>query len=112
MLVLYIAGPYSPKNGRSTEEHIATARQVAIELWEAGHAPICPHLNTAGFENDCSVDWETYLRGDLAILERCDGVVLLPNWIESRGAIMENTAAMRLGKPRWVYPDLPAAVQL
>ena len=107
-MLLYVAGPYRAKHNRTVDDHIATARAIAIELWEAGHAVICPHLNTAHMEHDCSVSDDAYLAGDLVMLARCDGIVMTPLWEESEGARAEQAYASELGMPIWVYPNLPA----
>lgn len=102
-MILYVAGPYRG----DVEGNIAAARKVAIELWEAGHFALCPHLNTAHFEEDCSVDEETYIFRDLDMLARCDGIVLAPGWEKSEGARMEWDHAKTAGMPIWLYPEIP-----
>ena len=103
MKVIYIAGKYRG----DIDANIAIARKVAIELWEMGHAVFCPHLNTQHFEVDCCVPEDAYIQGDLEILKRCDGVVMLPGWRESKGATQEYYAALRAGLPVWFYPSVP-----
>ena len=44
-------------------------------------------------------DAETFYIGDLEILERCDVVLLTPNWGDSFGAKMERIYARKLGIP-------------
>ena len=52
----YVAGPYSSSsNGRSVEDNIIAARDLAVWLWENGFVALCPHMNTAGFETYRSV---------------------------------------------------------
>lgn len=84
-MLIYIAGPYRG----NVNENIANARKAAIAVWESGHVAICPHLNTANFEEDSELPDEVYLKGDLVILQRCDACLLLPNWQTSHGAIAE-----------------------
>lgn len=106
-MLLYVSGPYMGKGEEATERNIQVARKVAMELWGRGHAAICPHANTAHFERECDVTWEDYLRGDLLMIERCDGLVMLPGWENSRGAKMEKMHAEELGLPIWFAPDYP-----
>lgn len=106
-MLVYVAGPYRSTQYSSTEENILRARQIAIELWEMGHTAICPHLNTQGFEHDCTVPDKRYLEGYLQILARCDALVLAPGCQASQGAEGEKMYADSLGIPSWVYPDLP-----
>ena len=84
-MLIYIAGPYRG----NVRENIAAARKAAIAVWEAGHTAICPHLNTANFEEDCKCENDRYLQGDLDILLRCDYAVFIPGWEESEGAKAE-----------------------
>jgi hypothetical protein len=100
--ILYISGPYSAGNGRSTEDNIETARTYAVRAWEMGWAAITPHLNTAGFEHLCTgVEHGDWLAGDLAILDRLDpatdAMLLLPGWLESAGAMREYHRAVARG---------------
>lgn len=106
-MLVYVSGKYSGEDATEIEENIQTARRVAIELWELGHAVICPHLNTAHFEEDCQLLYDDYIEGDLDILTRCDVIVMLPGWEESRGANVEKGCADRLGIPVYEYPTLP-----
>jgi len=92
-MVVYLAGKYSG----DIDANIAAARNVAIDLWERGYAVICPHLNTAHFEVDCKCRYEEYLARDCEILKRCDAIVMLPGWKESRGANSERRLAQQLG---------------
>lgn len=110
-MLIYIAGPYRPYQTEgieyTTKRNIAQARAIAIEVWHAGYVAICPHLNTANFEEDSGLPDERYLKGDLEILRRCDAVVLTPDWQHSKGASAEVEFAKDLKIPIWVYPELP-----
>jgi len=71
--ILYISGPYSPGYGRTVEDNIRIAREYATRAWNRGWAAITPHLNTAGFELDCTdLRHEDWLAGDLSILSHLD----------------------------------------
>lgn len=102
-MVVYVAGKYSG----DIDANIALARSVAIELWEEGHAVICPHLNTQHMEVDCKIDYEAYLQGDFRFVERCDAIVMLENWKDSKGAVREHSHAEEVGVPIYYYPDIP-----
>ena len=99
-MLLYVSGPYSAPCREKQAENIEAAKAVAAKLWKAGHAVICPHANTAFFEEiEPGITCDQYIQGDLEILERCDGLVLLPNWYESKGSIIEHDHALRNGVP-------------
>jgi len=106
--VIYVAGAYSPiktkttttdnghftRSGTNIDHNINVAKIFAIELWEMGFTVICPHLNTAHFEQDCTCKYDDYLQGDLELLSRCDAIFMLPNWKYSEGAGVEKGFAI------------------
>ena len=102
-MLIYVAGKYTG----NVDKNIADARKVAIALWEKGHAVICPHLNSANMEDDCKATWQDYLDGDLNIISRCDALVMVYNWRDSKGAMLEHDYATSLNIPIYYAPDLP-----
>lgn len=101
MKVVYVAGPYRAPNAWEVERNIRRAETVALELWRMGAAPICPHTNGRFFNGALPDD--VFLKGDLALLERCDGVILVKGWETSEGTIGEVLRAKQLGKPMFVW---------
>lgn len=95
MKVVYIAGPFRASSGWEIEQNIRRAECLALEVWRAGFAVICPHTNTR-FYSGAAPD-EIWLEGDLELLRRCDAVLLLPKWRESSGTCAEVTEAMKCG---------------
>ena len=98
-VILYVAGPYSSFG--TVEENIKVATEQAQALWNEGFTVICPHTNTGHFKNedDGGIPEPDYLDGYMHIVPRCDGVVLLPNWIKSHGAQKEKELADTLDIP-------------
>lgn len=92
--LVYISGPYTVGN---IDQNIVKARAMAIKLWEAGFAVICPHLNTANFEQDCDAIYSDFLEGDLRMIEGCDAMLMLKGWDSSPGARQEREHAQSLG---------------
>ena len=96
--VVYLAGPYSGDVLKNIQE----ARKYALHLWIHGYAVICPHMNTAHF--DCfegmyGLDYETWMGGDFAFIERVDAVFVMPGWESSSGTRREIELAETLEKP-------------
>lgn len=116
MTIVYTAGPYSGgKHGGVSNEirerNIQSAREVSAELWRKGFAVICPHLNTARFEDDYpDITYDQFIAGDLEIINAVDALVMLPGWEKSKGANIERAHALSLGIPVYVYPDVPEVV--
>ena len=96
-LLVYVAGPYCSPTIAGVRANIERARAVAEQLWAAGYPTVCPHLNTALMDG-VACD-ETFLQGDMLILERCDRVVLVPGWIDSAGTRAEIAHARARGLP-------------
>lgn len=106
-MLVYVSGPYTADTHDGISANIQAARVVAADLWEMGHAVICPHQNTAHFEVDCEATYEQYIAGDLLMLARCDAIVMLLTWSKSKGATIELDYAAKLGIPVYYAPDLP-----
>lgn len=103
-MLLYIAGPYRDSKKDGIRKNIMAAREVAAAVWGAGHVAICPHLNTFHFEEFGFPDG-IYLEGDLKILARCDGILMMSNWSKSAGAIRERGYAEENGIP--IFYEIP-----
>lgn len=97
MKLIYVAGPYRSKDRgmRGVHENIERAAAIALELWVAGAAVICPHKNTAFF--DGAAEDSVWLTGDLEMLRRCDAIVMVPGWEKSVGAVDERREALAHG---------------
>lgn len=96
MKIAYIAGPYRAGRGRTVLMNIRSAELIAIRYWILGYAVICPHLNTA-FLDGIVLD-DQFLKADLEFVKKCDVIVMMPNYLDSIGAIGELDLAKKLGK--------------
>jgi hypothetical protein len=91
--VIYVAGPFRATNEDGTanqweqEANIRRAEALALEVWRLGAAAICPHTNTRFYQGSAPDD--VWLDGDLAILAKCDAVLLTDDWERSAGARAE-----------------------
>lgn len=89
MKVIYIAGPYRNKSEYEVGENIRVAGWYSLHVWELGGVALCPHKNTAFFGGAYNIPDDTWLKGDLELLNRCDAVYVTSNWSESSGATAE-----------------------
>lgn len=116
--LIYIAGPISKGD---LAENINRATDAFFELLAAGFAPICPHWSCFAGGVKRSVwgtyyaiaetlpngsDYQEWLQVDLALIERCDAIVRIPD--DSPGADLEVEHAESLGLP--VFESIAEAV--
>jgi hypothetical protein len=87
-MVLYLSGPIT--GIENYKEAFASARQ---KLENAGFSVCDP--TTFDFNED--VPWVEAMKYDIRRMLQCDGVAVLPNWRESKGAIIEARLAKDLG---------------
>ena len=107
MRVGYIAGPFREISAWAVAENVRRAERVALDVWRAGAAALCPHTNTAHF--DGAAPDSIWLEGDLEMLRRCDFVVMVEGWEGSMGAQAERLEAFRRGIP--VFYGVETATQ-
>ena len=92
MKVIYVAGPYSAENEYAVKLNIAKAEAAAVAIWKTLKASaVCPHMNTSHWGK--LLTHQQFIDGDLAIMERCDAVLFLDGWKESKGACLEHDHA-------------------
>jgi hypothetical protein len=63
-------------------------------LKNAGHHPLSPVTPVS----DC-IDWQSAMRTAVCLMLKSEGVALLDDWSESKGAIIEASLALELGIP-------------
>jgi hypothetical protein len=91
--VVYIAGPFRGPDHFAIHRNIVEAEALAwrvwakLSKWRLGSCALCPHLNTAHFQN--SLPDNVWLEGDLVLISRCDAVVLVEGWEKSSGTMVE-----------------------
>ncbi len=102
--LIYVAGPYRG----DVDGNIKRAEAAAVELWRRGWAVICPHKNTAHFEqyeNVDSISAGAWLQGDLTMLQRCNAMFLLKGWENSDGSVEEFRHAIKWDIPVFYQSD-------
>lgn len=96
--IIYISGPYRDGRGEYyVHQNIQVARTFALEVWRLGGVALCPHLNTVFFGGVDGMDDDVWLKGDLALLRRCDAILMITGWQYSRGAKTELRYATERG---------------
>lgn len=103
MRIIFICAPYRAKTPWLIEKNVRRAERIALHLWRLGAAVICPHTNTRCFQG--AAKDEVWLAGYLAILARCDAIVLPAAVSISSGMQAEMREARRRGLPIFLWPD-------
>lgn len=100
MKVIYIAGPYRASHAWALEQNVRRAEAWALEVARAGGIPLCPHtLNRFFFGVPGLSEEDFWIPGMLELLRRSDGVLLIPGWEASQGALGEKRQAEAWGIP-------------
>lgn len=97
MKVVYLAGPFRGANAWEIECNVRRAEILALRVWQAGAACICPHTNTRFYQG--AADDTVWLHGDLEILKRCDALMMTEDWKRSEGATAEHRLAIDCHMP-------------
>ena len=107
MKVVYIAGKFRGKTAWHVARNVRAAEEVGYQVAALGAMPLIPHANTAHFDGTLTAEF--WLEGTMELLRRCDAVIMVPGWLDSKGALAERAEAGRLGLPVFdagMYDDL------
>lgn len=99
---IYIAGPMTGLPGLNFRAFHDTAAALRAE----GHDAV----NPAEINPDPKASWIACMKADIGQLVTCDAILLLPGWINSRGARLEFHIAVSLDLP--VYQRLTDVMTL
>lgn len=105
MKVVMVIGPFAASDSWELERNIRRAETLALAVWKAGAAVICPHTNTRFFFGTC--DESVFREGYREIVRRCDAAILVPGWEDSSGSVAEVEEARLFGIPYFHTMDGP-----
>ena len=94
---VYIAGPFSGKDGWEIAENVHAANRLAREVARMGAMPMTPHAIGAQMAGTETQDF--WLAATLEMMRRCDAVLFTADWQRSAGARGEHEEAVRRGMP-------------
>lgn len=116
MKAVYISGPYTAPTSLARQRNINAAWELAVKVWGIrGAYAVCPHANTAHMDgamsSDHELDYRKFIDADLDLVSRCDAVLMMRGWENSRGSTMERAHAYSLGIPVF-YEEWDGLVRL
>ena len=88
---VYISGPMTDL----PQFNYPAFDDAAARLRRAGYQVVNPADIGRGLGD--GLEWSQYMRPCLAAVLECDALVLLPGWIDSRGARLEQDVALAIG---------------
>ncbi len=95
--MIYIAGAYTATTRVGIMANVQRARVVAARVVAHGAFPVTPHFLGDGIEDAGTPQF--WCDGTLALMRRCDAVMVVPESGESKGTTQEIREAMRRGQP-------------
>jgi hypothetical protein len=93
----YIAGKYTGKTSWEVKKNIEKAQELGFQVHLLGLFPVIPHSNSAFMEDYQPVDW--WYLGTQELEKKCDCIIMLNGWQESKGSIAEHELAIKLHMP-------------
>ncbi len=87
------------------DANIARAEDIGIKVAELGAMPVIPHANTSRPDFEHVQPYPFWIAGTLALLRRCDAMILTAYWEKSFGARGEKAEAELLGIPVFFTVD-------
>lgn len=97
MKLVYVAGPFSAPDRAGVERNIEAAVAVGLRVAALGHCPVVPHANTSHPDYERLQPYTFWIEATLALLRRCDAIVMVREWQQSTGARGERAWAAENG---------------
>lgn len=98
--LIYVSGAYTAETFEQVQENIALALEVGYAVQALGCEPLVPHISCPPPKATTKEGtWKRAMRSCLVQMLRCDAVLMVPNWKESRGARVERWVALKAGLP-------------
>lgn len=94
--IVFIAGAYYSEYPEQIKRNIKKAEEYQIALANNRIGFFCPHNHTNGFETKAYAIESFYKELDMWFLQRCDAILMLPGWEESKGATAEHEYANKI----------------
>jgi hypothetical protein len=94
-VLVYLAGPITPKNGFTIEENVSVGVKTFLSLIDNGIPAYSPQM-IAAFPSAFHIEWGIWMELDKLIIAHCTHMLMLPNWRDSKGACEERMFAEKI----------------
>ena len=99
MIKVFVSGKYSAENRDLIEKNVIEARELGAKLMKLGYQPYVPHTLYDLWDEVEDLNWDAFMDNTLAWLKECDAILMMDNWKESPGAVIEHDRALDFGLP-------------
>ena len=109
MKLIYIAGRFVGINNAEIQQNINAAVQASRHiqlLYPNELCPVCPHANFGGLESMGACTQDQIMNMCIALLDKCNAILMLPGWEDSRGAVRERDYAEEKGIHRFYCEEI------
>ena len=98
---VYIAGKYTATDLLSVELNVSKAQELAITCAKEDILYFCPHTHSRLMDFYVpEVTWEYWMRCDMKVISTlCNCMLMISNYKDSKGALLEEKKAKELGYP-------------
>jgi hypothetical protein len=97
LICIYVAGPYRAATAWEIEQNVRRAEEDGLEVAKLGAAPLVPHAICRFFHGQVSEEF--WSQATMALMRRCDAILLVEGWVNSEGTREEKATADREGIP-------------
>jgi len=101
-MLWYLVHPYS----NDPDKNFKLANKRTLALLNAGYNVFSPITYSHLLQQTEQHNYDFWMSFDEIILDKCDGLILAPNWHKSKGCIRELERAIRLNLPILDYKNL------
>ena len=96
MKLVYVAGPFRAPTPWGVEQNVRRAEEWGLRVAKVpALVPVIPHSMFRYYDGQGHDDY--WLAATLAIMERCDALLLVPGWESSAGSRAERERAIEAG---------------
>lgn len=115
-VLVYISGPIMEGHGQTEKQNVYDGIQIFNQLLLKGIPAYLPHLHIN--DDVISLMYQSWIEYDLAVIDHCSHMLMMPRWQLSKGSNIEHKYAIERGIPimysveeleEWIKLNAPIA---